>query len=62
MIDTKIDKFVEAYIMSHLTDIEEWKKINAIIKNIRNVNNGEINSSSEERKIGQDEIDARQPR
>jgi len=38
--------------MNHLTDIEQWEKLNAIITT-RNVS-GEGNSSSEERKIGPD--------
>ena len=49
LIHIKIDKFVETYIMNHLTDIEQWEKLNAIITN----QNGTLNSSqsSEEQKI-----------
>jgi hypothetical protein len=40
--------------MNHLTDIEQWEELNAIITT-RNVS-GEGNSSSEERKIGPDDL------
>jgi hypothetical protein len=40
--------------MNHLTDIEQWEELNAIITT-QNVS-GEGNSSSEERKIGPDEL------
>ena len=40
--------------MNHLTDIEQWEELNAIITT-QNVS-GEGNSSSEERKIGFDEL------